>query len=668
MKRCSALVLAVFFFLVFSIVFVSTDECQSISIDDSSYGSKVQRLWGADRYKTAKVIAEQYASGLVDHVVLVHGDNFNYALPATVLAHQKNAPLLMINRTTGVSTEALEYIQKHLRETGIVYLIGDINFVNSELERTLAQSGHTRIIKICGENKTEINIRIAKELDLQKDSPIVITTGEDYSDALSISSFAASNGWPILFSKGDSILQPLKEYLEKIHPSQIYILGGKEAVSSFVEEEIAVLKPNSEIIRFSGKDRYETSVLIAKEFAPNPQNIFVASGRNFPDAIAGGVLAARTTDPVILINPERKNDLPTDFKQYLNNRDLQSGLNIICLGGYEAVPISLEKLLKDEIMIVYPYDKYNYEQMLNDMERIHRTYPEIVELESIGQSVENRELMLLKLGKGESKVFLNGSFHGREYITTTFLMKMIDEYAYAYSNKEKFVNFDVNMLLDNITLFIIPMVNPDGVNLVQNGINAVKDPEQIKSMRMIHPHLGFPSWKANLNGVDLNRNFPVGWNVKATNTNVPSSENYKGIEPMTEPETRAIMDLVKDNDFKIIVSYHSQGEDIFWSDKNCSSFNHILEPMADRLVHLTGYKKGSKVHAPGDWGSGIADWTRLQKIPTFTVEVCPYRNNLPYPDSKFDDVWERVKETGLFFAQEAINLSGFILKPIVIEN
>ncbi|KUO66624.1 MAG: hypothetical protein APF84_04090 [Gracilibacter sp. BRH_c7a] len=673
-KKYFACLIAIIFLL--TQLFISPAFSQSLA-QESEIGSKTTsvsatitaRIAGADRYQTAAAVSQE-GWETSDYAVLTRGDHFADALCAGPLAHKYGGPILLTgpNQLNGDTLTELQRLGvKHL------FIAGGAGVVSQSVEDALKVAGIATIERIYGADRYETSAKIAEkigstgkevlstnsdfpELDVEIGSPVVIATGENYPDALSISSFAASNGWPILFSKGGSIPQSVKEYLEMIKPSHIYIIGGAGAVSALVEAEIAAHVPTSEIIRFSGKDRYETSLLIAKEFAPNPPKVFVASGQNFPDALAGGVLAAQTSDPVILIHPDTKNDLPADFKLYLENRDLQAGLQIICLGGYGAVSIHLEKLLKGEI-IVNPYVKYSYEQMLKDVERIQRAYPEIVELGSIGQSVENREHILIKLGKGEHKVFLNGSFHAREYITTTFLMKMIDEYAYAYYNKEHFGMFDVNMLLDSATLYIVPMVNPDGVNLVQNGINTVEDPRRVRSMRLLHPNLGFASWKANINGVDLNQNFPVGWNVKVTNTNVPSSENYKGLKPMTEPEAKAVMNLVESNDFKIIASYHSQGEDIFWSDKNCSSFNHILEPMADRLVRLTGYKKGPKVHDPGNWGSGIADWARLQKILTFTLELCPYLNNLPYPDSRFDDVWERVKETGLFFAQEAVNMN-----------
>ncbi|MBC2727049.1 cell wall-binding repeat-containing protein [Desulfosporosinus sp.] len=614
---------------------------------------EVTRIWGADRYETAKAIAEKYSSDTVENIVLVPGNSYANAIPAAVLAYQKKAAFLLVGPSANQTKEAFDFIAKHLNTAGMVYLVGDRDQIGKDFESKLADIGCANITRISGENKIETDHLIAKELSVQIGTPVVIATSENFPDSLSISSIAAANGWPILFSENNQLPDSIKEYISSIKPSQFYITGGTVVVSAEVEAELKLIQPEAEFIRFAGKDRYDTSRQIANYFAPDASNIYLASGLQFPDGITGGMLAAQTKAPVLLINPNAQ------IQELSNFRTVST---ITCFGGTQALSAELVRGLRQKSSVVNPYVVYSYEQMRKDAAKIQELYPEAVQLETIGQSVENRELLLLKLGKGEKKVFLNGSMHAREYMTTSFLMKLIDEYAYAYTYDEAFDNYNVKTLLDNVTLYIVPMVNPDGVNLVQNGLSAVNNPQKVKQMRLFYPKLGYASWKANINGVDLNRNFPVGWDVKSSDTKVPSSQNYKGTQPMTEPEVMAVMDLVKNNSFKIVVSYHTQGEYIFWSDKNCGSFNYLLEPMTNRLVSLTGYEKGGKIHTSGNWGAGIADWTRSLKIPTFTLELCPYRSEIPYPDSGFDDVWERVKDTGLFFAQEAIAFDGGITK------
>lgn len=181
--------------------------------------------------------------------------------------------------------------------------------------------------------------------------------------------------------------------------------------------------------------------------------------------------------------------------------------------------------------LVEPNQTYTCEMLVEDANELAAAYPELIEVTSAGQSVEGRALTLIKLGRGDIKVLLLGAHHAREYITSAFLMETVDEYARAYMQQ---VAQSGTNLLDSVTLYILPMVNPDGVNLVQNGPDAAKDPERVKSMRMLKET--YAEWKANINGVDLNRQYPCHWEEKTSDTDVPSSEMYKGTAPATEPE------------------------------------------------------------------------------------------------------------------------------------
>lgn len=173
---------------------------------------------------------------------------------------------------------------------------------------------------------------------------------------------------------------------------------------------------------------------------------------------------------------------------------------------------------------------------------------------------------------------------------------MIDEYASAYNSNTKLGKYNVKKLLNEYTLYIVPMVNPDGVNLVQNGIKAVKDQKKVKSIKMLQKT--YSEWKANINGVDLNRNYPVKWNKINNGVKVPSSEKFKGYEAGSEPEVQAIMNLCNENDFLLAISYHTKGEVIYWADSGTHKKIPEAEIIADNFVKLTGYKKllSQKIH------------------------------------------------------------------------
>lgn len=294
--------------------------------------------------------------------------------------------------------------------------------------------------------------------------------------------------------------------------------------------------------------------------------------------------------------------------------------------------------------IVDPNRTYSYEQMISDAAKLKETYPDIIDTQTIGQSVEGRDILLIKLGKGSKKIVLTGAHHAREYISATFLMETIDEYARAYKNAGKYGEFDLKTLLDEATIYIVPMVNPDGVNLVQNGVESVKDPNKVKSMRMMQD--GYSEWKANINGVDLNRQYPCHWDEKASNTDVPSSEMYKGTAPATEPEVQAIMKLCEENDFILAASFHTKGEVIYWADSGTNNEIPVAERIAQTLADVTGYKLNPVSEDPAVYAAGFENWFRQEyERPGFCVELTPVGNgSAPHDDSQFSTlIWDKAK-------------------------
>lgn len=305
--------------------------------------------------------------------------------------------------------------------------------------------------------------------------------------------------------------------------------------------------------------------------------------------------------------------------------------------------------------IVNPYVKYTYEQMMEESRKLQEKYPDILSTESIGSSVEGKDILLIKLGLGEKKILLCGAHHAREYITSSYLMKMTEEYARYYTENKKFGNYNVKNLLDNVTLYIVPMVNPDGVNLVNKGLSAVANKEDVEAMALVRPT--YREWKANINGVDLNRQYPAHWEEKYDNVGKPASENYKGTAAATEPEVQAMMALSEENDFILAASFHTKGNAIYWADRGTVNEIPGVEAMTKRLASLTKYQRMPISEKPSIYGAGYENWFRLKfKRPAFCIELTPYNGtDVPHDDSKFDKlVWNNARYIGLFLADEAI--------------
>ncbi|WP_312027400.1 M14 family metallocarboxypeptidase [Paenibacillus typhae] len=302
-----------------------------------------------------------------------------------------------------------------------------------------------------------------------------------------------------------------------------------------------------------------------------------------------------------------------------------------------------------------PNQIYSYTIMQRDIERLVKAYPDLVSMETLGQSPYGRQLWAVKLGRGESVLFLNGSHHAREWMTTTVLMKMIDTYAQAYVNNTTISEYSVRRLLDEVSIWIVPMVNPDGVALSQQG-TAGLTPELAQTLRRYNGNsTNFTRWKANMQGIDLNRQYPANWSAIRNAGSYPWYQNYKGQRPAQAPEVQLMMDFTFRIDPEVTISYHSSGEIIFWHFNTLSSNVARDQAIARTLSHMTGYALVSPEKNPS--GGGYKDWF-IQEFgrPGFTIEIARYAGESNVPLSQFGNVWNDNRAVGLYSAQQSHSL------------
>jgi putative cell wall-binding protein len=317
----------------------ATDANNSFNYADLMYYlSKPGRLSGDDRFQTARLISEQFNAGTVQDVIVTSGNDFPDALAAGVLARKLNAPILLAGSNTADSNEAIAYISRHLDKAGTVHIIGGNSAVSSEFEQSIKDLGFKQIERIEGETRFDTNLQIAQKLDIGKNTPVIVASSENFPDVLSICSIAGKKGYPILFVDRDELTQGVQDFISNIQPAQIYIIGGTEMISATNESKIQALVPNGDVTRISGQDRYETTGKILAMFAPKPSTVYIASGKNFPDALAGSVLASATGDPIILVDPN-SSQLPPAIAAYLQKLSNDNACpQIISFGGSAAVP------------------------------------------------------------------------------------------------------------------------------------------------------------------------------------------------------------------------------------------------------------------------------------------------------------------------------------------
>ncbi len=262
---------------------------------------------------------------------------------------------------------------------------------------------------------------------------------------------------------------------------------------------------------------------------------------------------------------------------------------------------------------------------------------------SAGRSVMGREIFCLKTGGGKKKLFLSGAYHGLESLTSAFLMKFLEELLNHCQTDKEYYGHNVNRLLEKITLYIVPMVNPDGVDIAINGIDPACDlhRELIRDVGMC----GFCEvWQANARGVDINHNFNARWKRIREH---PSPSKHGGPYPESEPETQAIINLCRRENFDSMIAFHSQGGEIYYD------FNRQTAPRSLELARKMAKASGYKVRRPTGTASfgGCKDWF-IQEFGKegFTVEIGHGTN--PLPLKMLDEVYDENARLTLCLMEE----------------
>ena len=301
---------------------------------------------------------------------------------------------------------------------------------------------------------------------------------------------------------------------------------------------------------------------------------------------------------------------------------------------------------------VNPNQTYSYANMQKDIKKLEKAYPGLIKQEIIGKSEYGRNIYAVSLGKGESTVFINGSHHAREWITTNLTMNMIDKYATAYKSNTGINGYNVKKLLNDTTIWFVPMVNPDGVTLQQSGLKSFPAKDHAKIIKMNGGSKNFKRWKANGKGVDLNRQYSPNWkNLGGPKS--PSYKNYNGPKVASASETKAILSFVNKINPEIAISYHSSGQIIFWKYQQTGSRYTQDAHYASKLSKITGY---SLVKSKS-FGGGFSDWfSTVEKKPAFTIEVSPAVGETHVPLRNYAKIWSQNASIGLYTAQEGYKL------------
>ncbi|MCT4563601.1 MAG: M14 family metallopeptidase [Maledivibacter sp.] len=328
-------------------------------------------------------------------------------------------------------------------------------------------------------------------------------------------------------------------------------------------------------------------------------------------------------------------------------RDYYTTVNKIVTANPGINPFQLQ--IGQKIIVPYGIDvvdtniDYTYEIMERDIEGLKVRYP-FIEVGVAGESVLGKKLYYIRLGKGPNKVFYNGAHHSLEWITAPLLMKFTENFLKSYTDGKNIRGYDLEKLWNESSIYIMPMVNPDGVDLVLNGLSR-DNPYYNELIVWNNGSTDFSkNWQANNKGVDLNHNYPARWQESkdaeiALGIVGPGPTRYGGPFPLSEPETEAVTEFVKNHDFRLVLAYHTQGEVIFWR------FDNLQPPEAKTIGEMfsdvSGYRLG-EVYGIASY-AGMKDWfIQEYRRPGYTVEAGKGKN--PLPISQFDKIYNDNEE------------------------
>lgn len=307
---------------------------------------QIIRLDGRDRYETAINICQQGWPGGLGTIVIARGDDFPDALSGVPFAFNNEATILLTN-SSSLNPEVVSEIKR--LKASKAYILGSLDAISDRVERDLsdvAGISFYKIFRMIGMNRYETAISIANNLTLKESSQIIdsaiVTSGENYPDALSIGAFAAAKRMPILLVSGQNVNEYAQNYLKNSKIKNIIIVGGEGAVSTEIENWFR--QCNYATLRLGGKDRYETCKIVsdyALSHGMEKSKIFIATGENFPDALTLGSFAAKFKGIILLV---KKEEIPPSISEMIQK--YQAEINEVYLAGGEG---AISKIVENKI-------------------------------------------------------------------------------------------------------------------------------------------------------------------------------------------------------------------------------------------------------------------------------------------------------------------------------
>ncbi len=523
------------------------------------------RVAGADRYATAVAVSQRlYPTGGAPVVLLASGSGFaDAASAAPVAAHEHGVILLTPSDALPdvVSAELTRLAPQRLIVVGGTASVSDA---------VLAAAGTAAGVtpeRIAGADRYATSIALAADaFPAGPVDTLFLASGTGFPDALSSAPAASVAGDPLLLTRPDRLADGEAAEITGLAPAHVVIVGGTAAVSAAVATAVAKLGPTVE--RVAGIDRYSTAAAVAARFLPTATTAVLASGLDFPDALAAGPLAASLDAPMLLVQP----DVTPVVVATRNAVIAAMPSTLVAIGGQasvrDAVVNELAAWSEGQLVVPPPGPDYpsgatlyhNYQRMEVDIDAVQAAYPDLVKVFSIGKSYQGRDIWAAEVSGDVSdpvtkpEVLIDGLHHSLEHLALEQTLYALHMLTHDYSTDPTVKN-----LVDTRRIWIIFAVNPDGLVYDLSG----------------HP---YNEWRKNRQpnagtsavGTDINRNYSYHWGCCGGSSGSAAAWNYRGKAPFSTPEAQAVRDFVLSRvvdgvqQIKTHVTFHTDGELILW--------------------------------------------------------------------------------------------------------
>ncbi|MCI5899175.1 MAG: M14 family zinc carboxypeptidase [Firmicutes bacterium] len=278
---------------------------------------------------------------------------------------------------------------------------------------------------------------------------------------------------------------------------------------------------------------------------------------------------------------------------------------------------------------------YHFEEWEECLKSVCEQYPQWLRLFQTGKSQDGRVIYEVQLGNHPRCVICAAGVHGREWLNPVLLLFMIEEYAKAAQQGRMLDGYDVADMLNYSSICFVPLVNPDGYVIANEGFDAIRNPYYRHTARL--RCVSFVYWKANARGIDINRNFP-GKSWFAGN----------GPWPASESETRTLVQVFCSHPQSLgFLDFHSRGRVLYYYRKGMGlSYNRMGRKLAAELSGECGYRLASPSEeflTGKDGGNSVHYYAEYFRRPAITVETLDEKLCFPLSEKELQDTYQEIR-------------------------